>query len=98
MAFFCMKSGVRIVAPGVAKSAGGDVAEYVESPVHDLAESAALKAIASKRKSDTETAPSAEALAAAVVAAAEVIETEPKAKAKQPESVKAEPAKAVPVK
>jgi len=30
MIYFCTKSGVRIVAPGVARSAGGDVEEYVE--------------------------------------------------------------------
>lgn len=33
MVYFCEKSGVRIVAPGVAVSAGGDVPEWSAPPV-----------------------------------------------------------------
>lgn len=37
MAFFCTKTGARIVAPGVSIAAGGDVREYVEPAVEPLA-------------------------------------------------------------
>ena len=45
MAFFCTVSGVRIVSPGVAKCAGGEVPEFDASDASEAAESAARAAI-----------------------------------------------------
>jgi hypothetical protein len=53
MAFFCIKSGVRIVAPGVAISAGGNVQEYVEPETS--AESATAAGLSELAKHEAET-------------------------------------------
>lgn len=46
MAFFCDKSGARIVAPGTAVSAGGAVPDFDhEDPAHEAAENAAAAAL-----------------------------------------------------
>ncbi len=73
MAFFCDRTGVRIVAPGVSKSAGGIVPEHDGSEAHDAAENAAIKALLSARKSAEEIGASPEAKAGAVVAALAVL-------------------------
>lgn len=79
MAFFCERSGVRIVAPGIAKSAGGDVAEYDHaSEISEAAEKAAGAKLVELAKADNESQPSPEALGAAKAAAEEEI-TKPRA-------------------
>lgn len=79
MAFFCERSGVRIVAPGIAKSAGGDVAEYDHaSEVCDAAERAAGLKLIELAQAENEASPSPEALKAAKAAAEDEI-TKPRA-------------------
>ena len=69
MAFFCSVSGVRTIAPGVAKCAGGTVPEYDESDASIDAERAARATIEAMRKSPEEVEPSPEAVKAAENAA-----------------------------
>ncbi len=71
MAFFCMKSGVRIVAPGVAKSFGGDIPEYDGSDASESAEKVARAKLVELAKADNEAQPSPEAVKAAGAAAEE---------------------------
>lgn len=78
MAFFCTKSGVRIVAPGISKSAGGDIAEYEGTDASASAEQAARSKLAEMAKSDHEAEPSPEAVKAAGAAAEEEL-TKPRA-------------------
>lgn len=73
MAFFCTVSGVRIVAPGIAKCAGGAIPEYDATEVSDAAERVARDVIVTHRKSDLEAEPSPEAIKAAGEAALDVI-------------------------
>jgi hypothetical protein len=63
MAFFCTKTGVRIVAPGVCSDVDkeGGVPTFVESETCVAAEHAALAALRSERLSETEASPSASA-------------------------------------
>lgn len=84
MAFFCEKSGVRIVGPGVAVSAGGNVLEFDHAqPVHNDAEHAARAVIASVPGNDAH-APSADIKATAVKAAETVLTNPNKATGKKP--------------
>lgn len=78
MAFFCTKTGVRIVAPGVSKGAGGDIAEYDGDDSGKAAEMAAQMKLAEMAKADNEALPSAEAQKAAAIAAEEEL-TKPRA-------------------
>ncbi|MGK3981322.1 hypothetical protein WMF38_57525 [Sorangium sp. So ce118] len=78
MAFFCTKSGVRTIAPGIAKSAGGDIPEYDGTDVSDAAETAARAQLSELAKHDNEAQPSPEALGAAANAAVEEL-TKPSA-------------------
>lgn len=80
MAFFCTVSGVRIVSPGIAKCAGGEVPEFDASDSAEAAESAAQKTIAANRLEESEVGPSADTIAKAGAAALEEM-TKPKAKA-----------------
>ncbi len=74
MAFFCDKSGVRIVAPGTSKAAGGIVPEHDGSDAAIKAEQAAVEALHAGRKSAEEIVPSAEATKAAVASAVSVLQ------------------------
>ena len=78
MAFFCTKSGVRIVAPGISKSAGGDVQEYEGDEAAMAAERVAAQKLAELAKTDNEAQPSPEALKAASAAAEDEL-TKPRA-------------------
>lgn len=86
MAFFCEKTGARVVAPGISKSAGGIVPEHDGSAAHIAAEMAAEKSLAGARQSPTEAAPSAIAIQSAVLAAIAVLEPAPIAQAPAPAS------------
>jgi len=79
MAFFCNRSGVRIVAPGIAKSAGGDVPDFDSSDAASAAESAARSTIAASRLEESEVGPSPDTIAKANAAAMDEM-TRPKAK------------------
>jgi hypothetical protein len=71
MAFFCIKSGVRIVAPGIAKSAGGEIPDYDGTEHSDAAEAAARGKLSGLAKHEAEAQPAPEALEAAKDAAVE---------------------------
>jgi hypothetical protein len=78
MAFFCIKSGARIVAPGIAISAGGSVPDFDDSAtIHAEAENAARAVLSSAAAKKDEGAPSPELIAAASKAA-ETVLTNPK--------------------
>ncbi len=83
MAFFCEASGVRIVAPGIAISAGGTVPEFDHAqPVHEDAERSARAVLAAvPAKDDSE--PSIAAKGAALKAAETVLTDPNKSKAAQ---------------
>ena len=84
MAFFCEKSGVRIVGPGVAMSAGGNVLEFDHAqPIHGDAESAARAVIAGVPGNDAH-APSPDIKATAVKAAETVLTNPDKRAGKKP--------------
>ena len=72
--FFCDKSGARIVAPGISKSAGGDVPDFDGSEAHLNAEAVARRALSENRKSPTEQTPSVDALVKAKQAAIAALE------------------------
>jgi hypothetical protein len=80
MAFFCTVSGVRIVSPGIAKCAGGDVPEFDASDAAEAAEGAARASIVASRLEESELGPSAEAIAKAGAAALDELTKPPKAK------------------
>ncbi len=86
MAFFCDRTGVRIVAPGTSKSAGGTVPEHDGTDMAVKAEQAAIDALHAGRKSAEEIVPSADATKAAVAAAVSVV---------APADVKVEPTKPI---
>jgi hypothetical protein len=79
MAFFCIKSGARIVAPGIAVSAGGAIPDFDGAkPEHAVAEHSAAVVLASvPGKDDGEPTPAAKE---AAVRAAESVLTDPKNK------------------
>lgn len=79
MAFFCTVSGVRIISPGIAKGAGGEVPEFDASDASEAAESAARAAIVANRLEESEVGPSADTIAKAGAAAMDEM-TKPKAK------------------
>lgn len=80
MAFFCIVSGARIVAPGIAVSAGGNVLDYdASNPAHELAEQSARSVLShAKQKDDSEPSPE---IKVAAQRAAENVLTDPKIKA-----------------
>ncbi len=63
MAFFCQKTGVRIVAPGVSADVDkeGGVPAFVDSEACVAAEHTALATLRAERLSETEASPSASA-------------------------------------
>lgn len=71
MAFFCEKTGARVVAPGVSVEAdpANGVALYDDSPGARAAESAALAVLRRERLADEEASPSKDATVAAREAA-----------------------------
>lgn len=78
MAFFCTVSGARIVAPGIAKSAGGEIPDYDGTEGSDAADAAARLKLSELAKHDNEAQPSPEALSVAATAAVEEL-TKPRA-------------------
>jgi hypothetical protein len=78
MAFFCIKSGARIVAPGIAKSAGGDIPDHDGTEGSDAADAAARLKLSELAKHDNEAQPSPDAIGAAANAAVEEL-TKPRA-------------------
>ena len=78
MAFFCTVSGVRIIAPGVAKSAGGTIPDHDGTESSNSAEQAARATMVAMRKSPDEIEPSPEAMKAAENSALEQLTAPPK--------------------
>ena len=76
MAYFCDKSGVRVVAPGTSRSAGGSIPEHDGTAKAHAAESACVTALKSQVRGDYEL-PKPETVKAAVQAAVEIFDTEP---------------------
>lgn len=74
MAFFCTKTGERIVAPGVHASVQpGGMPSFDDSPASRSAESAAVESLAVSRRSAAEIEPSPDAQARARDAATKAL-------------------------